>query len=288
MTKLTLSSLIVACTLLTGSIAVAQTSSIRNLPEVPAASPAAETYNRAGLTDLRIVYSSPAVREREIWGALVPFGEVWRAGANAATKLSVSTDFTFGDTAVPAGEYTLLAMPEDGAITWMLNTDSSGRGAYGYNADENVATYRAEATAGPERERLVYLFTNASDAGAHLTMEWAGWTTSVPIGVDTVGIVNASIVNTLDNAWRPPFNAARYYLDSGQDLAQAEEWMASSIAINSNWWNHWFMAEIMAGQENYDGAREHATMAMELGEGDSTWENFFQADAEAAVAEWPN
>jgi hypothetical protein len=117
MMKLTLSSLVVAGALFAGSTAFAQAPSIRNFPEVPAPSLAAETFNRAGLTDLRIVYSSPAVREREIWGALIPFGEVWRAGANAPTKLSVSTDFMFGDTAVPAGEYTLLAMPEDGAIT---------------------------------------------------------------------------------------------------------------------------------------------------------------------------
>lgn len=287
MMKLSLSSLLVVGVLVAGSSASAQSASLRNLPELPAASPAAETYNRAGLTDFRVVYSSPAARDRDIWGALVPYGEVWRAGANAPTKLSVSTEFTFGDTLVPAGEYTLLALPEDGAITWMLNTDSSGRGAYAYNEDENVATYRATTAEGPARERLVYLFTDASDAGAQLTLEWAGLTSSVPLGVDTAGIANAAISATLADAWRPSYNAARYYLDSGQDLAQAEAWMAESIAANSNWWNNWFMALIMAGQEKYADARAHATTAMELAEGDSTWATFFQANAESLLAEWP-
>jgi hypothetical protein len=274
--------------LLAGAPVMAQAPGIRALPETPAASPAASVHQRVGLTDVSIEYSSPAVNDRTVWGELVPYGEIWRAGANAATRLTVSTDFMFGETAVPAGTYTLVIMPEDGALTFILNTDSSGRGAYGYNEAENVASFRAEASEGVMRERFTYLFTNTTDGGVHLTLEWAGWAASAPITIDTAALVAAGVEATLSQAWRPFYNAARYNLESEGDLDQAATWMAQSIAINSNWWNQWFMAEIAAAQGNYDVAREHAALAMELGAGDSTWENFFLADAETTVAGWPN
>lgn len=63
--------------------------------------------------------------------------------------------------------------------------------------------------------------------------------------------------------------------------------MTTSIAIQGTWWNHWFMAQILAGTQQYDRAREHAAQAMELGAADNTWNNFFREEAEATVASWP-
>src|SRR5262249_54123617 len=84
--------------------------------ETPLPSPHARVEQRIGLTDVAVVYSSPGVKNRKIWGELVPFDKPWRAGANEATKLIVSRDFTFGGTAVKAGTYALYAVP--GKTTW--------------------------------------------------------------------------------------------------------------------------------------------------------------------------
>src|ERR1041384_952631 len=73
--------------------------------ETPAPSPKARVEQRVGVTDVSIDYSSPGVKARKIWGDVVPYDKVWRAGANAPTKLTVSRDFTFGGTSVEAGRY---------------------------------------------------------------------------------------------------------------------------------------------------------------------------------------
>jgi len=270
--------------------AAAQTAAptVGQLPTLPQPSPAAEAMQGVGISTVRVTYSSPAQNERVIWGELVPYGEVWRAGANAATKLEVSHDFTFGGTAVPAGSYSLFIIPTESTFTFILNTDSSGSGAYGYTEAENVATFEAPTSAGPDRERMVFLFTDTTADSTSLTLEWAGVTASAPIGVDTAAIVRAGIDTNLGAAWRPHFSSARYLLESGGDLTQAAAWMTTSLAIQETWSNHWFMARIQAGLGNYDAAREHAARAGELGTGNSTWETWYKADAEAEVATWPN
>lgn len=265
----------------------AQSTSVGDLPALPAPSPAAEVYQRVGLTDVRIAYSSPAQREREIWGGLVPWGEMWRAGANSPTRLTVSHDFTFGDDAVEAGTYSLFILPEDGAFTVFLNRDSTGRGVYTYDADENVAEFEVTPVAGPDRERLTYLFDNTTNEGTTLTLEWAGLAVPMPLSVDTASLAQAAIDENLGETWRPHFLAARYFLENNGDLNQAADWMQTSIGIRGTWWNNWFMAQIQAALGEHDAAREFAGTAFELGAGDGTWENFFKADAEATVAGWP-
>src|SRR5580765_2018549 len=91
--------------------------------ETPAPSPKARVEQRVGVTDVSIDYSSPGVKGRKIWGEVVPYDKVWRAGANAPTKLTVSRDFTFGGTAVKAGSYSVFVTPGKKTWTVALNTD---------------------------------------------------------------------------------------------------------------------------------------------------------------------
>src|SRR5262252_420852 len=90
--------------------------------ETPAPSPKARIEQRVGITDVSIDYSSPGVKGRKIWGDVVPYDKVWRAGANAPTKLTVSRDFGFGGTQVKAGSYSLFITPGKATWTVMLNT----------------------------------------------------------------------------------------------------------------------------------------------------------------------
>jgi hypothetical protein len=260
--------------------------SVGTLPTLPRMSPRAEVQQTVGVTQIRLTWSSPAARDRTIWGDVVAWGEVWRAGADGATKLEVSHDFTFGGVAVPAGTYSIFVRPTAERFTFLLNRDPSGRGAYAYDADEDVASVDVVPTQAPHRERLLYLFDNTTDTTSDLTLEWAGMRAVVSLGVDTPAIARTAIHANLGALWRPPFNAARYYLDSGQDLAQAAEWMADSIRIEENWWNQWFMARIQAERGDRAAARTHAERAIALGGDDPTWVGFFRADAEAALAEW--
>lgn len=285
MRRLVLGAILAFATAAVPTIASAQ--QIRNIPELPRLSPAASVTQRVGLTDMSIEYSSPAARERVVWGELVPYGEPWRAGANAPTRFTASTDFTFGGTEVPAGTYTLLVVPNESEWAFHLNTDSSGAGVFGYDASEDVAVATVSPVEGPERERLTFLFTDTTDNGTHLTLEWAGMMAAVPVEVDTEGMALASIEAELAAAWRPAYSAGRYYYDSGQDMEMAAVWMGQSIGIQENAWNHWFMAAILAEQGDYASAREHAQTAVDLADGDDVFTEFYLPRVEEALSTWP-
>ncbi|HET9299398.1 MAG TPA: DUF2911 domain-containing protein, partial [Candidatus Polarisedimenticolaceae bacterium] len=115
--------------------------------EVPAPSPKAKIEQRVGVTDFSVEYSSPGVKGRSIWGSLVPYGELWRTGANAATKLTASKDFTFGDKSVPAGTYSLFTIPGASSWTVILNKKADLGGTNGYDEKEDAAriTVRPES-----------------------------------------------------------------------------------------------------------------------------------------------
>ena len=98
--------------LILSALAVATLAFSAQAQEKPAASPAATTTQTVGLTEITVEYSRPSVKDRDIFGDLVPYGDVWRAGANAATKVTVSTDCTIGGAELKKGSYALLITPE--------------------------------------------------------------------------------------------------------------------------------------------------------------------------------
>ena len=89
--------------------------------ELPQPSPAARVEQQVGVTKFSVAYSSPGVKGRQVWGQLVPYDELWRTGANAATTLEASRDFSFGGKQVPAGSYALYTIPTKSTWTVILN-----------------------------------------------------------------------------------------------------------------------------------------------------------------------
>jgi len=254
--------------------------------EVPQLSVKARVEQRVGVTDFSIDYSSPAVRGRKIWGGLVPFDQLWRTGANAATKLTASRDFTFGDKAVPAGNYALLSIPGGSSWTVILNTNSAMAGTNGYDEKNDVARVIVKPESSGPRERLTFLFSDTTDDASRLDLEWAGLRVSVPIKVDTQGQVHAAIDKTLVDVWRPHYTAGRYLLDSGGDLDTALQYLDASTAIKGTWWNHWVRAQILGKKNRAADAVAAGERALQLGKGDNTFEQFFKEDVQKAVDGW--
>lgn len=255
-------------------------------PELPQASPKARVEQRVGLTDFAVDYSSPGVKGRKIWGELVPYDELWRAGANAPTTLKASADFTFGGTRVPAGTYSLLAIPGKSTWTIILNRNLKIQGTRGYAESDDVARLSVQPTSAPMRERLAYLFADTTENGSRFDLEWEKLRVSVPIAVDTAAQARANIDKALGEAWRPHFLSARYLLDSGGDLNEALGYIDSSIAIKATWWNNWVRAQILAKQDRPSDAVAAAEQALTLGAGDPVFEGFFKKDVEETVAQW--
>jgi len=255
-------------------------------PELPAPSPKARVEQRVGLTDISVDYSSPGLKGRSVFGQLVPYARPWRAGANAATKLTVSHDFVFGGQAVAAGSYALYAIPGKTQWTIVLNTSTDAWGNDGFDKKKDVAHVTVKPVAAGPRERLTYLFSNTSDEGTRLDLEWDKVRVSVPIQVDTKRMALANIEKAVDDAWRPQMNAARYLLESGGDLDKALGYADGSIQVKPTWWNEWVRAQILAKKGRSDEAVAAATKATELGAGDRVFEGFFKTDVQKAVAGW--
>ena len=254
--------------------------------EIPAPSPKAKVDQRVGLTDFSVDYSSPGVKGRKIWGALVPLGEMWRTGANAPTKLTASKDFTFGDKAVPAGTYVLLTIPGASSWTVLLNKNLGVQGTNGYDPKDDVARVDVTPSSAGPRERLTFLFSDTSDEATRLDLEWESLRVSVPIKVDTKAQVRAGIDKSLADAWRPHFAAGRYLYDSGGDLDTALQYLDTSIAIQPTWWNNWIKTQVLAKKGRTADAIAAAQKAQDLGKNDETFQNNFKANVDKAIADW--
>jgi hypothetical protein len=274
------------CVSLSLATAILSTGVYAQAPEIPAPSPKAKVDQRVGLTDFSVEYSSPGVKGRKIWGALVPLGEMWRTGANASTKLTASKDFTFGDKAVPAGTYALLTIPGASSWTVILNKNLGIQGTNGYDAKDDVARVDVTPGATGPRERMTFLFSDTTDEATRLDLEWEALRVSVPIKVDTKSQVRAGIDKSLADAWRPHFASGRYLYDTGGDLDTALQYLDTSIAIKPTWWNNWIRAQVLAKKGRSADAIAAAQKALDLGKGDDGFQNNFKADVEKAVADW--
>lgn len=254
--------------------------------ETPAPSPKARVEQRVGITDFSVDYSSPGVKGRKIFGGLVPYDQMWRTGANAATKLAASRDFTFGTVAVPKGTYTLMTIP--GASSWVvvLNKNLEVNTPQGYDTKDEVARITVAPQSAPARERLTFVFSNTTDASVSLDLEWDTVRVSIPIKVDTQAQVMSGIDAALADAWRPHYQAGRYLFENGGSLDTALQYLDTSIGIKSTWWNNWFRAQVLGKKGKNADAVASAEKTLELGKGNDTFEQFFKADVQKALDGW--
>ena len=255
-------------------------------PDLPQPSPLARVEQRVGVTNFAVEYSSPGVKDRKIWGTLVPYDELWRTGANAATKLEASRDFNFAGTPVPAGTYALYTIPGKKSWTVILNSNWKTGGTNGYDQKNDVARVTVKPDSASKRERLAFLFSDTTDASTRLDLEWEKLRVSVPITVDTQTQVLGNIDKAVDEAWRPHFNSARWLLDNNGDLDRALGYIDTSISIKPTWWNHWVKGQILAKQGKPAEAVAMGEKAAELGRGDNVYEGFFKEQVSKTIEEW--
>jgi len=253
--------------------------------ELPRPSPFAKVWQVVGLTEITVDYSSPGVKGRKIWGGLVPYDQMWRAGANTATKVTFSKDVTFADKKVPAGTYAFFVIP--GKTTWtvILNkkADQAGTGR-DYKQEDDLLRVTVHPKAAPFRERLAYLVTDFTDDKASLDLEWEKLRLSIPITVDTTNQALASIKNAVDNTWRTYANAARYMLENKKDYDAGMKLVDQSLALKEDWFNVWIKAQLQAAKGGVKDARATGEHAYELGKKDNNF--FLEGEIKTKLAEW--
>jgi len=251
---------------------------------LPRPSPNATLKQTVGLTDVTVAYSSPAVRGRRIFGDVVPYDAVWRAGANECTKVTFSTAATVGGKPVAAGTNCLFLLPTKTGWTFILNKDTKLWGSDGYKPENDVLRIPATATTITPRERLAYAVLDFTDDGGTLAMEWDTVRVSVRFELTTRATVLTEIRALKTSDWREYNRAARYLLNAKVEPAYALELANKSIKLNENWENDWTKAQLLAANGNTKEAVALAQHAQELGKASK---NFFDADDVAkAISTW--
>jgi len=184
-----------------------------------------------GLSSIELSYSRPGMKGRKIFGDLVPFGKVWRTGANQATTLTFGDPVTIGNTKVPAGKYGLLTIPGAGEWTFIITHQLDVTNPAAYKADQDVVRVTAKPVELPfPIETFSILFANVTGSTCDLQLIWENTVVTLPISTDVDTKVMTQIDNVMNKDTHPYFAAALYYLDNGKDLNKALEWFDKAIA----------------------------------------------------------
>lgn len=235
--------------------------------DFPAASPACTLKQRVGLTDVEIVYSRPGAKGRAIFGGLVPYGEVWRTGANASTKISFSTPVRLNGTEVPAGKYALYTIPGEKEWTVILSKDTSLNGAFGYNPTNDLVRFKATPVKLTELvETFTIEFNDIRDDSATLNLVWEKTRVPIKLELDLVSqlVPQIEAVMAVPGQKKPYYQAALFYYDHGQDLQKASQWINAAIADRETYYIVQLKARILAKLGDKAGATAAAKRSTEL------------------------
>jgi tetratricopeptide (TPR) repeat protein len=238
--------------------------------EFPAASQHAMVKQRVGLTDVEIDYSRPNRNDREIFGGLVPYGKLWRTGANAVTKIKFSKPVTLGGKDIPAGEYALFTIPTADEWTIIISKDTKVQSAADYKQENDAARISAKPEPIPVTiETFTIGLGDVKGASATLNFVWDK--TRVPVKLTTADVEEVSkqleaVVNSgtsLDP--RTAYQAAAFYYDNNKDLNQAAKWVDQALEKNPNaYFMHYKKAQIQAKLGNKKEAIASAQKAIDI------------------------
>ena len=201
--------------------------------QTPAASPGAKIEQKIGLTDVSVEYSRPSKKGRVVFGDVVPFDEIWRTGANSATKITFSEDVIFGGAEVKKGSYAMLSKP--GVKTWsiMLYPHNSTNWSSYTESDVQPVTILTDAImmpSGQDVESFMIGFENLTSHGANLFLLWERTYVPVTIKVGTDKAVETSITKVMGGPSAGDYySAANYYYNEKKDMKQALSWINTSI-----------------------------------------------------------
>ena len=234
---------------------------------LPDASPHASVSQRVGLTDITIDYHRPAVGKRKIWGALVPYDEPWRAGANENTTFTFSSAVTVGSKQLPAGTYGFHIIPTAKTWTVAFSNVSTAWGSFSYDPKEDAVRFTVTPTPAELEESLEYRFENPTETSTTVVLQWEKLQISFPITVDTKAVTLASLKGQLRGLskffWQPWNNAAAWCIKAECGTDQALAWTDESIKVQPSFGNLTTKAKLIEKKDPAGASKLHAD-AMKL------------------------
>jgi len=199
----------------------------------PQPSPTAEVKQNFALSSIELSYSRPSVKGRKIFGDLVPYGKVWRTGANSATTVTFGEDVTIGGKKVAAGKYGLLSIPGETEWTFIVTKQLDVTSPAAYKQDQDVVRVTSKPESLPfSIETMMINIDNIKSNSCTIGLVWDNVFAGFDVTSDVDSKVMAQIKGTMESDNRPYFAAAQYYIDNGKDLNKAVEWLDKAYAQN--------------------------------------------------------
>lgn len=243
-----------------------------------------------GVTEMSVTYHRPGVKGRAIWGALVPFGEPWRTGANEATQFVTSTDIQVQGKTLPAGTYSLVTIPAKDKWVVAFSKQKDLWGAFGYKAEEDQIRIEAVPAAAPHMEWMAITLDPTGAASAELAIHWEKLRVAVPITVDVNGMVlqssRTAIAAAKPDDWRTPMSAAAWCADAGVALDDAAAWAAAAMKVETNPRTLAVAARVANKAGRSKDAIEHMTKAVSMAKADPKFNKDLLATYEKDLGSW--
>lgn len=258
--------------------------------KTPVPSPFSTLEQKVGLTDITVEYSRPGVKGRIIFGDLVPFNKIWRTGANARTKISLSTKFTVADETLKPGSYNVFVIPNKSSWEVVFYDDGKSNGTPSEFDEAYVAARTIVNTqqTGSKVETFTIGINNITNSSATLDLSWEKTSVSIPFSVPTDVAVVSSIESTMNGPGvNDYYQAAVYYFQEGKDISQAKEWIDKAIEMTQEKPRFWMLRQqslIHAQSGDRVGAIEAAKKSLESAKKAGNME--YVKFNKAALKEW--
>lgn len=252
---------LLACSIFCATVFWASSQNLKT----PQPSPTQTIKQDFGISSIELVYSRPGIKGRKIFGDLVPWGKVWRTGANSATRIKFSDDVTIGGQTLKAGEYAIYTVPNEKEWDIIINKGSENWGTE-YKQEDDILRVKANPVKLESPiETFTMQFANVKSNSADLQIMWDKTLVSVPITTDIDQKIMAQIDNVMTKDNRPYFSAAMYYMETGRDLNQAVAWFDKAIEQNPNaYWVYHQKANALAKLGKKEEAKATAQKSMDL------------------------
>lgn len=251
--------------------------------DLPRPSPNASVSQTVGVTEITLRYSRPGVKGRKIWGDLVPYGQVWRTGANENTTIKFSTPVKIEGHELPAGIYGLQTIPTEGDWTVIFSKDANEWGAFNYKQEDDALRIQAKPQPAELRERMAFDFEDVTDTSTKVVLHWEKLRVPFTVEVDTPKLVVAKV----QDAVRMPLQAANFCIQNNTCLDEAGRWIDASLALQESFSNLRAKAMLLAKKNDTKGAAAYGEKALAAAKTAQPAPNPQQvSDLEKMVADW--
>ena len=241
--------------------------------DMPRVSPNASVSQTLGYTVITLTYCRPGVKDRTIWGDLVPYNKVWRTGANESTRIQFTTDVNVEGTRVPAGIYSLYTIPSKDEWTVIINKALVW--GLDYYPDKDLFRFKVKPSKAPFTERLLFTMPELTDSSCTVNMNWENLQISFNIEVNLANQVLAKIKDAISQAKPDDFQVyivgAQFAADHNVFINEAFQWIDKALSISKNFNCYLVKARLYYIKGKYVDALRTIELCREAGRKDSDY-----------------